>query len=114
MTTCEGDSDKQRCLGTMRLILTDDSNTNQSYDIQNYIYDPGCPVNIVGVPVLSEFFNEAATGHDAVAENNGTTIISSGPLSYFSWDHGKHHHHYTHPDSTLPDLYLYQGSGYFS
>ena len=67
MTTCEGDSAKQRYLGTMRLILTDESNTNHSYDIQNCIYDPGLSVNIFGVPVLSEFFNDAATGCDMVA-----------------------------------------------
>ena len=67
MTTCEGDSAKQQYLGTMRLVLTDDSNTNHSYDIKNCIYDPGLPVNIFGVPVLSEFFNDAVTGCDMVA-----------------------------------------------
>ena len=30
ITTCEGDSSKQRYLGTMRLVFTDDSNTNHS------------------------------------------------------------------------------------
>ena len=35
ITTCEGDSAKKRYLRTMRLIFTDDSNTNHSYDIQN-------------------------------------------------------------------------------
>ena len=84
MTTCEGDSYKQRYLGTIRFILTDDSNTNHSYDIQNCIYDTGLPVNIVGLTVLSEFFNDATTGHDAVAEDDGTTILSSGRCSYFS------------------------------
>ena len=102
MNTFEDDSDKQQYLGTMRLILTDDSNTNHSYDIQNCIYDPGLPVNIVGVPVLSEFFYDAVTCHDAVAEDDGNTILSRGRRSHFSWDHGKRHCHFTHSDSTLP------------
>ena len=62
MTTCEGDIAKQRYLGTLRLILTDDSNKNNSYDIPCCIYDPDSPVNIVGIPALSDFFNAVATG----------------------------------------------------
>ena len=72
------------------------------------------PVNIVGVPVLSKFFNDAATGKDAVAGDDGNKILSSDRCSHFSWDHGKHHLHFTHPDSTLPELCLYQGTEYFS
>ena len=113
MTTCEGDSAKQQYLGTMRLILTDDSNTNHSYDIQNCMYDPGSPVNIVRVPMVSELFNDAATGHDAVAEDNGTKILSSSRRSYFPLYHVKHHRHFTHPNNRIPELCLYQGTGYF-
>ena len=63
--------------------------------------------------MLSEFFNESTTGHDAVAEDYGITNISISRRHHFSWDHGKHHCHFTHPDSTLPELCLYQGTGYF-
>ena len=60
MTTCEGYIAKKRYLGTLRLALTDDSNKTHSYDIQDCIYDPDSPVNIVGIPVLSEFVDDAA------------------------------------------------------
>ena len=71
-------------------------------------------MNIVGIPALSEFFDDGATGPDATAEDNSTTILSSGKRSHFFGDHGRHNHHFTHPDSTLPSLSLFQGTGYFS
>ena len=54
MTTCEGDTVKQRYIGNMQLILTDDSNVDHSYDIPNCIFDPNSPVNIVGIPVMDK------------------------------------------------------------
>ena len=113
MTTGEGDTLQQRYIGTMRLILTDDSDVDHSYDISNCIYDPNSLVNIVGIPVLEKYFNEAAEGLDAVVEYDGNTILSSGCRSHFKWDHGKHSRHFNHPDSQLPELCLYQGTGYF-
>ena len=96
----------------MRLILADDSNVDHSYDIPNCIYDPNSPVNIIGIPVLEKYFNDAAKGPDSVAEDDGSTILSSGCCSHFKWDH--HSRHFKHPDSQLPELCLYQGTGYFS
>ena len=86
----------------MRLILTDESDVNHSYDISNCIYDPNSLVNIVGIPVLEKYFNDTAEGPDAVAEDAGSTILSSGCRSHFKWDHGKHIRHFNHPDSQLP------------
>ena len=74
---------KQRYLGTMRLILTDDSNVDHSYEIPNCIYDPNSPVNIDGIPVLEKYFNNAAEGPDAVAEDDGSTILYSGRRYHF-------------------------------
>ena len=105
---------KQRYLGTMQLILTDDSNVDHSYEIPNCIYDPNSPVNMIEIPVLEKYFNNAEEGPDAVAEDDGSTILSSGCRSHFKWDHGKHSLHFNHPDSQLPELCLYQGTGYFS
>ena len=107
MTTCEGDTVQQRYLGTMQLILTDDSNIYHSYEIPNCIYDPNSPVNIVGIPVLEKYFNDVAEGPDAVAEDDESTIFSSGRHSHLKWYHGKHSLHFNHPDSQLPELCLY-------
>ena len=64
--------------------------------------------------MLSEFFDNATYGPDVIAEDDRTTILSSGRRSHFKWDHEKNHRHFTHPDSALPSLILYQVSGYFS
>ena len=98
---------KQRYLGTMRLILKDDSNVDHSYDIPNCIYDPNSPVNIVGIPVLEKYFNNAAEGPDAAAEDDGSTVLSSGRRSHIKCYHGKHSRHFNYPDSHLPELCLY-------
>ena len=85
----------------MRLILTDDANINNMYEIPHCIYDPDSPVNIIGIPVLSALFNDAKSASDAVVEDKGSTIISSGRRSYFKWYNGKHNCRFTHPDSQI-------------
>ena len=85
MTTCEGDTAKQRYIGTMQLILIDDSNVDHSYDIPNCIYDPNSPVDIFGITVLEKYFNDASEGPDNVAEDGGSNILSSGFRSHFKW-----------------------------
>ena len=102
MTTCEGYTVKQRYIDTMRLILTDDFNIDHSYNISKCIYDPNSPVNIVGIPVLDKYFNDAAEGLDYVAEDHGSTILSNGHRSHFKWDHGQHSRDFDHPDSQFP------------
>ena len=111
MTTCKGVTVKQRYIGTMCLILTDDANINHQYDIPNCIYDPSSPIDIIGIPVISAHFNDVASALDAVIEDDGSTILSSGCRSHLKWDNGKHHRYFNHPDIQLR---LYQGTNYFS
>ena len=47
-------------------------------------------------------------------DSDGTRITSSGTCSKLVWDHGQHERNFTHPDSSLPELMLYQGNGYFT
>ena len=114
MTTCEGDADNKGYIGTVRLVLTDESNVNHLYNIPRCIYDPETPVNVLGIPVLLELFDDAEDGPDTIVEDDGTTIMSSGRRSNFKWDHVNNHHHFTNTDRTLPALSLYQCTGYFS
>jgi hypothetical protein len=53
-----------------------------------------------------------SAGDDVDAD--GTTIKSSGCCFKFVWDHGRHVQNFTHGESTLPELVLYQGTGYYS
>ena len=102
MTTCEGDTYKKRYIGTVSLVLTDESNFNHSYDINPCIYDPETPVNVLGVPVLSEFFDDAEDGQYTILEYDVIMILSSWRCYHFKWNHVKNHRHFTHTNITLP------------
>ena len=114
ITTADGEVSKQRYIGIMRLKLTDDANVLYSYDIPGCIYDPNTPFNIIGLPFLQEYFGDEATGPDSMVEEDGTSIMSSGGRSLFTWDHGQHRRRFNHACSGLPELVLYQGTGYFA
>ena len=86
-----------------------------TYDIPGVgvIYDLSSQCNLLGIPKLADFFqgNDYLPGDDV--DSDGTTVKSSGCGSCLTWDHSKHNHNITHGDSTLPEIMLYQGHGYF-
>ena len=104
---------RQRYKGIIRLELVDDSNIAHSYDIPGAIYDPSSIFNLLGIPKFADFFQnkDYLPGDDV--DSDGTTVKSSGCRSRLTWDHGKHIRNFTHGDSTLPEIMLYQGHGYF-
>jgi hypothetical protein len=97
----------------MRLKLVDDSNVAHSYDIPGAIYDPTSQFNLLGIPKLADFFKDKDYLPGDDVDSDGTTVKSSGCRSRLTWDHGKHTRNFTHGDSTLPEIMLYQGHGYF-
>ena len=62
-------------------------------------------VNILGVLAFSEFLGDF--------EQEGTRINSSGKSSIFSWDNGKYVRHFTHPNSTIPEMTVNDGFSSF-
>ncbi|KAL7523705.1 hypothetical protein ACHAXR_000296, partial [Thalassiosira sp. AJA248-18] len=112
LTTADSDGIKQRYIGTFKLHLTDDANVTHTYEVPNCIYDPSTNFNIIGVPFLQKFFDDFAAPNDDFFEE-GTIIMSAGRRSRLVWDHGQHVRHFTHGNSDLPELELYQGTSYF-
>ncbi len=98
--------------GTMRLELVNDANIKHTYDVPGAIYDPSLKFNLLGILKLANFFSDknSIPGNDV--DSNGTTVKSSGCCSRLTWDHGQHMRNFTHGDSTLPKIILYQGNGY--
>ena len=84
-----------------------------TYDIPGAIYDPSSQFNLLGIPKLADFFRDKDYLPGDDVDSNGTTVKSSGCRSCLIWDHGKHTHNFTHGDSNLPEIMLYQGHGYF-
>ena len=112
--TIESSKSRQRYQGTIRLELVDDGNVKHIYDIPDAIYDPASNFNLLGIPKLAEFFNDRNSLPGDDVDSDGTTVKSSGCRSRLVWDHGRHMRTFTHGDSALPELLLYQGSGYFA
>ena len=113
MEISDGISTHTKLVGSLRLVLADDSNQNHVYTVPGCVYDPDSPLNISGVPTLGKFFKDSANLNDEFGED-GTTVKSGATKSHLIWDHGKHERHFLHGSSNLPELCLYVGNGYFN
>ena len=112
--TVQATVSQKRYAGTIRLELVDDSNATHVYEIPEAIYDPQTQFNLIGIPFLAAYFNDTNCSAGDDVDADGTTIKSSGCRSKFVWDHGRNVRNFTHGESTLPELVLCQGHGYFS
>ncbi len=111
--TIEATQVRQRYEGTLRLELVNDANVKHTYDVPGAIYDPSSKFNFLGIPKLAEFFQDKDYIPGDDVDSDGTTVKSSGYCSRLTWDHGQHTRNFTHGDSMLPEIMLYQGNGYF-
>ena len=73
LETAEGLTTTTKLVGSMKLILTDDDNKNDSYIIPLFVSDQKTPLNILGVPYLGIFFGDNSDATDTLVED-GTTI----------------------------------------
>ena len=112
--TVQATVSQKRYAGTIRLELVDDSNATHMYEIPDAIYDPNTQFNLIGIPFLVAYFNDANCSAGDDIDADGTTIKSSGCCLKFIWDHGRNVRNFTHGESTLPELVIYQGHGYYS
>ena len=85
-----------------------------TYDIPGAIYDPSLQFNLLGIPKLADFFKDKDYLPGDDVGSDGTTVKSSGCCSRLTWDHYKNTCNFTHGDSTLPEIMLSQGHGYFN
>ena len=113
LETADGESTTLKFRGTLRLVLTDDSNRHHKYDVKGCVYDPSAPMNVLGVPYLGKHHFKDQADANSLYDEDGTTIKSGSTKAHFVWDHGKHERHFFIGDSDLPELYLYVGQGYF-
>ena len=113
LETAEGKSVSTNLVGFLRLVLTYDSNTHDTYETPDCVYDPQSPINILGIPCLGKNFKDGVDIRNLLDED-GTTVKSGSTKSHFIWDHGKNERNLIHGSSQLPELVLYVGHGYFS
>jgi hypothetical protein len=76
-----------KLLGTIRIVLKDDTGKTWSCDIPDVIYDPESPYSLLGIPFLSNYFAR----NDEANDFDETTWIQSALTTFlFQWDDGKH------------------------
>ena len=100
LETAEGLTTTTKVVGSMKLILTDDSNKHHSYIIPCFVFDPKTPVNILGVPELGTFFGDNADATDPLAEDVTNIKLGSSKL-HFIRDHGRNERHFMHVSSQI-------------
>jgi hypothetical protein len=76
-----------KLVGTICLVLKDDTGKTWSYDIPDNVYDPELPYSRSGILFLGKYF---ATIDEADEFNEQTWIQSSTTTFLLQWDHGKH------------------------
>jgi hypothetical protein len=86
-------------MGTVRWIWKDDDGKSHTIEVQDVLYFPESPVNILSVTSLANQFND----------DEGTGIDTKRNKSLFYWDHNRHHRTINHPPSNLPELPINEG-----
>jgi hypothetical protein len=100
--------DKQsRPLGAGRVPISiiDDSGVRRQMILEKVLFFPQSPVNIISITALAEQLDD---------HEDGTWIKTSRHCSNFTWDNGKHHLTFQHPQSSrLPVLKVSTGLNEF-
>jgi hypothetical protein len=76
------------------------------------VYNPDSPYCLLGIPFLAAYFAKRNGSDDRF--DGGTCIKSGAAHSQFVWDGEKHERNFDHGDSLRPELWLYQGTTYFT
>jgi hypothetical protein len=93
LVTPYGRTTMVKLVGTVHLILKNDTGKTWPYDIPDVVNDPELLFSLVGIPFLGKYFarNDEANEFD---EQKG--IQPASTTSFFQWDHRKHQRHFEH------------------
>eukprot|EP00984_Skeletonema_dohrnii_P013467 scaffold5583_cov166-Skeletonema_dohrnii-CCMP3373.AAC.1 len=107
VATIGGKQNNASGMGTVRWTWKDDAGKKHTIDLENVLYFPQSPVNILSVTSLA----------DQQEDDQGTGIDTKRYNSRFYWNHGKFSQTINHGPSRLPELPINEGfflSGLFS
>ena len=77
LETAEGMTKTTKVVGSLRLVLNNDSNKHHVYSIPRCFYDPESPLKTLGVPALGAYFDDG-TYIQSPLEDDRTTIKFGG------------------------------------
>ena len=113
LETAEEMRDCTKLVGTVRLVLTDNTKEHHAYEITGYIFDPYSPINILGILPLGKYLNYIVDVQKS-CDDDGNTIKSGATKSHFVWYHGRHKWHFIHSSSHMPEMNVFVGNGYYN
>ena len=99
VATIGGAKNSAAGMGTTRWYWKDDGGKQHTIDVDNVLYFPQSPVNILSITSLAYQFND----------DDGTGINTKRSKSHFYWNHNKHQRTIIHPPSNLPKLLVNEG-----
>ena len=83
-------------IGEVKIAWSDDSGKSHEYVLQNVLYFPTSPVNVISVTALAA----------QLQDNEGTWIKTKWRYSVFSWEDEKYKKTIYHPNTNLPEMTL--------
>jgi len=107
VATIAGQKNAASAMGTVRWQWKDDDGKTHSFDIQDVLYFPTSPVNILSVTGFADQLND----------DEGTGIDTKRSTSRFYWQNDRFHRTIAHSASNLPELRVNEGfsaAGLFS
>ena len=88
--------------GTIRIAWEDNSGETLAYELQDVVYNPSSPFNIMSIGRVGQHF----IGKDSPLINNekGTWVKSCASYTDFTWDHGHFTCRFSDSSDGLPEL----------
>ena len=99
VATIGGKGHQPSGLGTVRWSWRDDKGTLHEYLVENVLYFPQSPINILSVTTFAKQLNDT----------EGTGIDTKQLYSRFYWNFNQHSLRIQHPPSNLPELSINEG-----
>jgi len=99
VATIGGQKNAATGMGTVRWEWKDDNGKQHTYDIEDTLYFPSSPVNILSVTSFAE----------QLKDDDGTGIDTKRSRSTFYWENNKYQRTIIHPAFNLPEIRLNEG-----
>ena len=95
-----GGGSQPKGFGTVSWTITDDDGQCHEEKIEEVLYFPESPVNILGVTKLAKQRND----------DEGIHVLTKANYSVFTWNGGKSSKTITHPVNSLPEMVINEGN----
>ena len=111
LNTTNGSSEANLQSGRIKISWADDDNIEHEYNLDDVIYKPDSPFNILSVARLGGHFGR--NDSPPTGDDEGTWVRSSASFTTFSWDHKRHTRTIYHSVDGLPELPVNVGTSVF-